>query len=98
MPAEEQEQEQEKEQRQIGHAALLCRINSFAALTDMRGNKTNERASQIVATFPSPLPLFRSFILRVAVSVHSFGKLTAQTKHKQKAEGEMGDWTGKSNE
>lgn len=46
--------QQEKRQRQTGHAALLCRINSFAALTDMRGNKTNERASQIVATFPSP--------------------------------------------
>lgn len=96
MPAEEQEKE--KRQRQTRHAALLCRINSFAALTDMRGNKTNERASQIVATFPSPLRLSCSFILRVAVSVHSFGKLTAQTKHKQKAEGEMGDWTGKSNE
>lgn len=39
-----------------GHAALLCRINSFAALTDMRGNKTNERASQIVATFPRAPP------------------------------------------
>lgn len=31
-----------------GNCPLLCRINSFAALTDMPSNKTNERASQIV--------------------------------------------------
>lgn len=59
MPREKKEQGQQKEEkdgRGAGHAALLCRINSFAALTDMRGNKTNERASQIVATFPLPPP------------------------------------------
>lgn len=56
LNAKREEGAETGEREGAGHAALLCRINSFAALTDMRGNKTNERASQIVATFPRAPP------------------------------------------
>lgn len=64
-------------------------INSFAALTDMRGNKTNERASQNSWQCRGPwwlLPWFS--IPRMLGSVRfgggdSFAKLSAQTNRNE---------------